>query len=261
MKAYQPRTALITGGSSGIGLEYARQLAGRGCTLILVSNRADELEQAARTLRETFPVTVETLFQDLAESGAAEKVVQWCDEKGLEPDILINNAGMFFMEYLSSDNLGKARKMMLLHTQTPAELSILLGERMAARGRGYILNMASVTARIPAPGIALYSSTKAFLKVFGKSLSHELRPSGVVITTVNPAAVDTDLYPLPPRLRKILCRAGIIRSTRWLVDRALRGMFRGRRMVSPGLMNALLPSLVALLPDRLIDRLGEKWMK
>ena len=252
--------ALITGGSSGMGLEYARQLAGRGYDLLLVSNREEELEEAAKTLRKAYPVRIETRFQDLAEHGAAEKLLAWCDEKGLEPDILINNAGMFFMEYLSAEKMGKVRKMMVLHMETPAELCILLGERMKQRGGGHILNMASVTARIPAPGIVLYSSTKAFLKTFGKSLSYELMPYGVCITTVNPCAVDTSLYPLPPRLRKFLRKIGLIRSPGSLVRRALKGMFRGKRNVNPDLMNVLLPFLVSLLPDRLIDHLGKKWM-
>ena len=252
--------ALITGGSAGIGLEYARQLAERGYGLILVSNREEELEEAAKSLREAYPVRVETHFQDLAEHGAAEKLLDWCDENALEPEILINNAGMFFMEYLSAEKIGKVRKMMALHMETPAELSILMGERMKNRGGGHILNMASVTAHIPAPGIVLYSSTKAFLKTFSKSLSYELRPYGVRVTCVNPCAVDTGLYPLPPRLRGFLRSIGLIRSPRSLVRKALRGMFRGKRNVNPDCMNVLLPFLVSLLPDRLIDYLGKKWM-
>lgn len=253
--------ALITGGSAGIGLEYARQLAERGCDLILVSNREEELEEAAKALREAYSVRVETHFQDLAKHEEAEKLLAWCDEKGLEPDILINNAGMFFMEYLCAEKLEKARKMMTLHMETPAELCILLGERMKKRGGGHILNMASVTARIPAPGIVLYSSTKAFLKSFGKSLSYELMPYGVSVTTVCPCAVDTNLYPLSPKLRGFLRRIGLIRSPRSLVRKSLRGMFRSKRYVNPDcVINCLLPLLVGLLPDRLIDYLGKKWM-
>ena len=117
-----------------------------------------------------------------------------------------------------------------------------------------------MTARIPAPGIAIYSSTKAYLKVFGKSLSYELRPFGVTVTTVCPAAVDTGLYPLPERLRGFLRRIGLIRAPEWLVRRSLKALFRGRRTFSPGLTNALLPPLIAILPARLIDRLGLKWI-
>ncbi len=277
-------TALITGGSSGIGLEYARELAARGCELILVSNREEELRDASQALSvatapaaSAAPATpaasaalaapsapstpaVHTLCIDLASHGAAEKVLNWCDAKGLQPDILICNAGMFYMEYLSEENLPKAQAMMTLHAETTTELCILFGSRMKARGEGRILIMSSLTARIPAPGIAIYSATKAYLKSFGRSLSYEMRPYGVTVTTVCPAAVDTALYPLPPGLRRTLKHLGIIKSPHWLVNRALKALFKGKRTVSPGLTNLLLPPLIALLPARWIDFLGMKWI-
>lgn len=256
------KVALITGASSGMGLEYARQLAARDYDLIIVSNRKEELEEAAEALRKEFGggVRVWSLFRDLAAPGAAEEILAWCDAEGLCPDVLINNAGMFFMEYLSSENLPKARTMIRLHVEAVTELSVLFGERMKARGSGYILNVSSMTARIPAPGIAVYSSSKAYLRCFGRSFSYEMRPFGVSVTTVCPAAIDTGLYPLGERLRRFLRSVGIIRSPQTFVRKALRAMFHRRRVVSPGLMNILVPLLVALLPARLIDRLGLKWI-
>lgn len=262
------QVALITGGSSGIGLEYARQLAAKGYALALVSNREEDLAVAARELGEVEKVageasaceTVHTLCVDLARHGAAREVVDWCDTEGLEPEILVNNAGMFFMEYLGTENVGKADAMMTLHMETVTDLCILLGARMKERGHGYILNMASMTAWIPAPGIAIYSASKAYLVSFGKGLSYELRPYGVRVTTVCPAAVDTGLYPLGDKLRGRLRRLGIIRSPQWLVRRSLRAMFRGRRLLRPGPMNHLVPAIVGILPSRLIDRLGMKWI-
>lgn len=252
--------ALVTGASAGMGLEFARQLAAKGYALALVSNREEELAEAAACIRAEYGVPVDTLCMDLSLPGAAEEVLRWCDEKGIDPDVLINNAGMFFMVYLSPEALGKVRSMMGLHMDTVTELCILFGARMKARGGGRILNMSSMTARIPAPGIAVYSATKAFLKSFGKGFSYEMGPFGVTVTTVCPAAVDTGLYPLGERLRRVLRGMGVLRSPQWLVRRALRAMFRGRRVVSPGFMNVLLPPLVALLPGRLKETLGKRWM-
>ena len=250
------KTALVTGASSGIGLEFSRQLAQKGYALAMVSNREQELADAAEGVRTAFGVPVQTLFIDLTQPGAAEEVLAWCPA----PDVLINNAGMFFMEYLSPENLGKVRTMMALHMNIVTELCILAGSGMKESGGGHILNISSMTARIPAPGIAIYSSTKAYLKTFGKSLSYELHPFGVTVTTVCPAAVDTGLYPLGDRLRRFLRGIGVIRTPEWLVRRSLKAMFHGRRTFSPGLTNALLPPLIALLPARLIDRLGLKWI-
>jgi hypothetical protein len=251
------KTALVTGASSGIGLEFSRQLAGMGYAVAMASNREQELADAAEDIRAQFGVPVQSLCIDLTKPGAAEEVLAWCPA----PDVLINNAGMFFMEYLSPESLGKVRTMMALHMNIVTDLCILVGSRMKENGGGHILNISSMTARIPAPGIAIYSSTKAYLKTFGKSLSYELHPFGVTVTTVCPAAVDTGLYPLGDRLRRFLRGIGVIRTPEWLVRRSLKAMFRGRRTFSPGLTNFLLPPLIALLPARLIDRLGLKWIR
>ena len=250
--------ALITGGSSGIGLEYARQLAGRGYDVAIVSNREGELKEAAEELGRS--VKVFTLTADLAEHGAAKLVTDWCDREGIAPDVLINNAGMFFMEYLGTESMEKVSAMVALHVETVTELCVLFGSRMKAAGHGHILNMASMTAWIPAPGIAVYSASKAYLVSFGKGLSYEMKPYGVSVTTVCPAAIDTGLYPLGDKLRRRLRRMGIVKSPEWLVKRALRGMFRGRRLMRPGPLNHLVPLIISLCPARLIDRLGLKWI-
>ena len=255
------KMAVITGGSSGVGLEFSREFASRGYALALVSNRDGDLADAKQSLEREFRVPVHTLCADLSDVGIAEKILAWCDSIGLQVEVLVNNAGMFFMEYLSPENLGKAETMMGLHVFTPTRLCILFGARMKDRGKGYILNMSSMTARIPAPGIAVYSASKAYLKSFGRSFSYEMRPYGVRVTTVCPAAIDTGLYPLGTRLRKTLRRLGIIRSPHWLARRAVKALFRGRRTISPGLTNALVPALVAILPPRMIDRLGMKWIQ
>ena len=254
------KTALITGGSSGIGLEYSREFASRGYRLALVSNREEELTDAKQSLNKEFGVPVHTLCVDLAAADGAEKVLAWCDSLGLEVEVLVNNAGMFFMEYLSPENLGKADTMVGLHVCAPTKLCILFGARMKERGSGYILNMSSMTARIPAPGIGVYSASKAYLKSFGKSFSYEMRPFGVKVTTVCPAAIDTGLYPISPALRRFLSCLGIIRSPKWLVRRAVRALLLGRRTISPGITNVIVPALVAVLPSRMIDHLGIKWI-
>lgn len=147
-------TALITGGSSGTGLEYARQLAGRGYDLVLVSNRQEELDTAAEALRAQFPVKVITRFQDLSVPDAADDLFQWCSQEGL-PDVLINNAGMFFFKELQPEDLDRAQAMVNLHVVTVTRMCLLFGNAMKQRGSGYILNMSSMTARIPAPGITI----------------------------------------------------------------------------------------------------------
>ncbi len=251
--------ALITGGSSGMGLEYARQLAKKGYDLVLVSNRQEELEQASEELSKVYPVRVVTRFQDLSAETAADELMAFCQEQSIEVEVLINNAGMFFFEELTTENEARALAMMRLHMLTPTRMCLLFGEAMKRRGHGYILNMSSMAAKLPCPGIAVYSATKAYLKSFGKSLFFEMRPYGVGVTTVCPAAIATPLYKLKPSLLKLGVNVGLIGTPQWLVRRALRGMFHKRRVVKPGLMNYYLPPLIAILPKWLVARLWKKW--
>lgn len=247
--------ALITGGSSGMGLEFARQLANRGYDLILVSNREDELEKASKQLSEEYTVSVTTHFQDLATTTAADELFAWCKET---PDIIVNNAGMFFFKELHAEDLGRVQTMIDLHVVTVTRLCLLFGEQMKRRGSGRILNVSSMAARIPAPGITVYAATKAYLKSFGRSLSYEFKPYGVSVTTVCPAAIATPLYRLSEKQMKRGLAIGLIHTPTWLVRRALRAMFRGRRVVSPSFMNFWVPSLIWLLPGFLIAGLWKK---
>ena len=250
--------ALITGGSSGMGLEYGRQLAAKGYDLLLVSNRQDELDQATVELHERYGVRVVPCFQDLSADDAADKLFAFCHDQSIEVDVLVNNAGMFFFEELGPDNEEKAMAMLRLHMFTPARLCILFGEEMKQRKHGYILNVSSMTAQLPCPGITTYSATKAFLKSFSKSLYFEMHPYGVTVTTVCPAAVATPLYKLKPSILRAGVRVGLIRTPQWLVRKALRGLFKDRRVVKPGLMNYLVPFLVALLPKPLVNFLWKR---
>lgn len=247
--------ALITGGSSGMGLEFARQLAAKGYDLILVSNREDELEKASKQLSEEYTVSVTTHFQDLATTTAADELFAWCKET---PDIIVNNAGMFFFKELHAEDLGRVQTMIDLHVVTVTRLCLLFGEQMKRRGSGRILNVSSMAARIPAPGITVYAATKAYLKSFGRSLSYEFKPYGVSVTTVCPAAIATPLYRLSEKQMKMGLAIGLIHTPTWLVRRALRAMFRGRRVVSPSFMNFWVPSLIWLLPGFLIAWLWKK---
>ncbi|MBR1487330.1 MAG: SDR family NAD(P)-dependent oxidoreductase [Bacteroidales bacterium] len=250
--------ALITGGSSGMGLAYARELAARGYDLVLVGNRAEELDAAAAALRAASPATVRTRFQDLAVPDAADTLFAWCRAEGILPDVLVNNAGMFFFKELQPSDLDRVQAMLDLHVATVTRMCLLFGGAMKERGSGYILNVSSMAARLPVPGITVYAATKSYLRSFGRSLSYEMRPYGVGVTTVCPAAIATPLYRLDPKLMRMGVRIGLIRTPEWLVRRALRAMFRGRRVVSPGFMNIWLPALIAALPGPLIQRIWKE---
>ena len=243
-----------------MGLEFAKALAAKSYDLILVSNREEELEAASALLRSGWPVKVTVRFQDLAAPGAADELYRWCtEEMNILPDIVINNAGMFFFKELEADDLPRVQAMTDLHMTTVTRACILFGSAMKERGSGYLLIMSSMAARIPAPGITVYSATKAYLKSFGRSLSFELKPYGVGVTTVCPAALATPLYRLDPDKMRLGVRLGLIHTPEWLVRRALKALFRGRRVISPSAMNVWLPALIGMLPGPLVAALWKRF--
>ena len=251
-------TAIVTGATSGMGLEYARQLAELGCDVVIVSNQSDRLVTVATQLHNDFGVETWHLYKDLATDSAAQEVFDFCTQNGLQIDILVNNAGMFFFEELTEKNTAKAETMLRLHMITPTRLTLLFAEEMKKRRCGYILNMSSMAAKIPAPGIAMYSATKAYLRSFTKSLFFELKAHGVGITTVCPGAVATPLYNLSEKNQKLALRLGVMRTPKRLVKSALKALFRRRRCVTPGFINHIAPACVNVLPHSLVMKIWRK---
>lgn len=251
--------ALVTGASSGMGLIYADRLAAQGYDMLLVSNQEKELNETADRLVAKYGVHAIPRFQDLAVRDAADLLYSFCQLQAIEIDVLINNAGMFFFKELHPEDEGRVDAMMNLHMTTVTRMSMLFGENMKRRGHGHILIVSSLAAALPMPGITVYAATKAYLKNFGRSFYFEMRPYGVTVTTVCPAAIATPLYNLRDRLMKTGIRLGIIWTPERLVKRTLRAMENGRRIIRPGFMNIYLPPLIAILPKCLVNRLWNKF--
>lgn len=251
--------ALMTGASSGMGYCYAQQLAKRGYNLLVVSNE-EAIHNKAEELRKDFPVEVVSLNTDLSRQDAAKELHSYCTEHQLTIEVLVNNAGVYHDRDFLNDTEGFNTLIINLHVLTPAMLCYYFGQDMARRGKGYILNVCSVTSRIAVQRLATYSATKAFLSNFTRSLHVELRSKGVRVTNVSPGAVDTGLYHIRPWATKMGKALGYIVSPEYLVRRALNGLFRGRAKVSvPYVWNVVLVVLVSLIPTSLlrgIRRLG-----
>lgn len=244
--------ALITGGSSGIGLAIAHELASRKYNLILVSNQEALLQQVAAGLTEKYQVQTKAWYMDLSQREAAQRLYDTCKEEQVEIEILVNNAGMFFFGEVVKTEIEKSSTMMMLHTHTPAMLCALFGKDMKQRQHGHIMNISSISAWMPYPGIAFYAATKRFLKNFSRSLRTELLDYHVNVSCICPGAVSTELYQLSEKDRKKALRFGVMMKPEKLAKKAVNAMLKRKAMYIPGFLNRLFLLIVPLIPPGLV---------
>ena len=262
--------AIVTGASSGIGYAFAEQLLKRGYNLLIVSN-VPEIEEAAKRLKDaalqdtrlqdgSSNLQVVPLQMDLGQQGSARELYEYTRAHKMEVEVLVNNAGVYHDKDILDDSEGFTSLIMNLHMYTPAMLCYLFGQDMKARGKGYILNVCSVTAKMAAQRLGTYGGTKAFLAHFTRALHIELRKYGVSVTNVSPGAVDTGLYSISPALTKIGKCLGIIVSPQTLARRGLFALFHGwAKTTVPTVFWQVLCFIILLIPTcllRLIRRLG-----
>jgi short-subunit dehydrogenase len=235
------RTALITGASAGMGTEYARQLASAGTNLILVARRLDRLEELARELREKHAVAVETLQADLANSEGIERVERRiADTETL--DLLVNNAGFgggkgSFVEREAGHHLG----MVQVHVATTIRLCRAALPGMIARGRGGVINVASIAAFSSLSG-PMYSGTKAFLVMFSENLRSELRGTGVSVQALCPGMTHTEFHEVA-HIDKAIVPKPLWMTAEKVVQISLRRLGRGTVCV-PGWKNKTIAFLM-----------------
>ena len=252
-------TALVTGASSGIGLQYATVLArDYACDLLLVSNQEKELAETASTLSGQYGVKALPYYCDLSRKEAADEVYAFAHGQGLEIDILINNAGIFFFNPLVETPEAKIDTMLMLHMVTVVNLCRLFGEDMCRRGNGYILNMSSLCNWMTFPGIQTYDSTKTFIYSFSKSIWYEFKPKGVSVTVLTPGAVDTGLYGLADDKRRLAVKLGVSIPPEKLAEKALRKMFKRKKTYMPGFVNHVAKPFFRIFPDWLVFKIMKK---
>lgn len=250
--------ALVTGASSGMGVEFARQLAKRGYNLLIVSNEEKIADVAAEI--KSKEIDVIGLVLDLGQQSSARELYEYTRAHNIKIEVLVNNAGVYHDKDILDDSEGFTSLIMNLHMYTPAMLCYLFGQEMKARSKGYILNVCSVTSKMAAQRLGTYGGTKAFLSHFTRALHIELKPYGVYVTDVSPGAVDTGLYSISPALTKLGKCLGIIVSPETLARRGLRALFHGRAKTTiPTIFWKVLCFIILLIPTwllQLIRRLG-----
>ncbi|MBM3186120.1 MAG: SDR family oxidoreductase [Bacteroidetes bacterium] len=251
------KTALITGASSGIGKELARIHASRGGNVVLVARRGEELESLRSELENKYKVDVSIFQQDLSKQGAAKNVYDFCKEKNIEIEYLINNAGFGGHGNFVDRPLEKDIEMIHLNIQALVELSHLFLQDMKKSKSGKILNTASSAGFLPGPLQATYFATKAFVVSFTKGISHELKPHGITVTALCPGPVKTEFEFVAG-----MGNGDMFKNGATAYSTALKGynaMMKGKRICISDLgLNFMIKFLLPVIPDTILLRVIQK---
>lgn len=246
--------ALVTGASSGIGLELARVAAARGFDLVLVARTESALRRLAEELERDHGAAAHVIPTDLSDPGGAASVAEAVARLGLEVEVLVNNAGYgLYGDFLDTD-LAVERDMVAVNVTAPTDLAKRFAGPMVERGHGRILNVASTAAFQPGPRMAVYYATKAYVLSFSIALAVELDGTGVTVTCLAPGPVRT-----PFRERARVSASRLFSGERGMeaadVARAgWRGLERGRRLVVPGVWNRIGATVARLVPPSVAAR-------
>lgn len=245
-------TALITGASSGLGAEFARQLAPQAQTLVLVARRGEILDQMQADLQGRYPaLRVIVYVMDITRENQCRDFVTWLEREKIGVHFLINNAGMGDRGLFLTGDWAKVHTMLELNIVALTRLTHLLLPTLCESGRGAILNVSSVAGLIPLPYHAVYAATKAYVNSFSDALRLELRNSRVSVTNVLPGPVDTEFHRVAMRDTKEPGRPApecLNIPAEDVVHAALRAVAANRARVIPGWKVALLMGVAVALP-------------
>jgi uncharacterized protein len=258
--------ALITGASAGIGREFARQLAGRAKSLILIARREQRLNQLRDELNQQYPnVAVSVCKTDLVDLAHLNELLAWLDHEGIDVDLLINNAGLGDSGAFATSDPIRNEQMTLVNIVALTTLTRHLLPRMIARRHGAILNVSSSAGFLPIPGCAVYAATKAYVTSFSEALRSELRGIGVTVCALCPGPVRTEFQEIASRPdRKVKPGPGpefLQVTVETVVRDALAALEANRPLVIPGFPMKLGMFLVRIIPMpilRLLSRLSPR---
>jgi short-subunit dehydrogenase len=245
--------ALVTGASSGIGAAFARALAARGHDLVLVARRAEPMQAL---LAELPAVKGEVIALDLGEPGAAARLAAEVANRGLQVDVLVNNAGFGLGGDFADADLARLSAMIQLNVVALTELAHAFVGPMRVRKRGTLINVGSVVAFQAVPHFAAYAASKAYVLTLSEALAEELRPDGIRVQALCPGSTRTsffDVAGVPAEDARML-------SPEEVVKLSLEGLDRGREVVVTGLRNRLFAHGGRLLTRKAVTRIAGQLM-
>jgi uncharacterized protein len=249
--------ALVTGASAGIGVALAEELAVGGTKLVLTARRKDRLEELARRLSGSYKVSTEVFAADLADPSAPEKIFAFTKGKGIEIDLLINNAG--FGKYGEFHSIEKQRllDMVQVNCHAVVHLTHLFLPQMIARRRGDILILASTASFQAVPYISTYAATKAFDLLFAEGLAEELKPYGIHVCALCPGSTESEFHAVSGQ-EKFIRKA---ETAEKVAHTGLKALAAGKSYIISGLGNYLGAHGERLVPRRFVTKIAGNMFK
>lgn len=254
-----PQTALITGASSGIGLELATLFAQDGINLVLVARNKERLETIAADLHARCNIGATVLAYDLAQPSAPEAIVQELQTRGLTIDYLVNNAGTQVYGPIQDTDVTRQLQLIQVNLVALTHLTMLLLPDMVKRGAGRILNLSSIGGFAPAPLNAIYCASKAYILSFSEGIARDLEHTGVTVTCLCPGATHTDFARRADIEDMRLFQMSAM-DARQVAQAGYAALMKGETTIIPGLFNQLIAFSVRLSPRQLVTRVGRYLM-
>lgn len=253
-----PLTALVTGASSGIGEALAHALAREGHALVLVARRADKLQALAATLRAAHGVRVDVLPADLSQPGAAAALAATLRRKRRTIDLLVNNAGVLAQGAFVDHAAPAHQRLIDLNVSGLTAMLAAFVPAMVGRGRGRVLNVASIAAFQPVPGLATYAATKAYVLSLTESLAEELRGTGVNVTALCPGITATAMLDHAAQGNTRLAQLPdfVVGDVDEVAAEGLRACLAGEVITVPGVINRAAAVAGRATPKWLLRRLA-----
>lgn len=252
------KTVLVTGGSSGIGLEISKRFAQNGYAICWVTLLEDEAQQARQVLLDEYPTTVTYLIQDLSLPDSAQHVIDWVRINNIDVDVLINNAGFATYGYSTDISIEKEVNMINLNVLGVYRLTRLFLADMTAKNKGTIINISSSTSFQPVPRMAAYAATKVFVSHYSQGLQDELQAQGskVRVMTVCPSAIKDTKFKAAANMDRVKTFEGLTATTaNEVADDVWKAFQDGKTFLRTGAKQRQTVWLTKILPKWIMKRM------
>lgn len=255
------KTVLITGASSGIGLEISRVFAREGYNLVMVSQNRDNLEKAKSMICiENSKVEIITISKNLADPSAPKEIFDYTEQNSINIDILVNNAGIQVYGNFHESSIEDTLNLMYVNMFAMTKLTRLYVDGMIKRREGKILNLGSTGSFQPCPLNSVYCASKAFVLYFSEGIMEELKGTGVTVTTLCPGSTKTN-FAKRANIENIKLFSGKLLEPSKVAEIGYEALMKSKSVVIIGLYNKLIAESIRFIPRSMVTKIGMKMMK